>query len=104
MASDYVRNIEQTAANLADAVKAQMTLEDNRHNVKMAAINRIMQSGDNPLTNKPHSFSSAEALVHSDAQYASYLEQIREAEHAKIIARGAYEAACAAARLHAESL
>ncbi|NBT75296.1 hypothetical protein EBZ80_13845 [bacterium] len=102
MASDYVKNIEQAATRLADAVKATMTLEDNRHAVKMAAINRIMKSGDNPLTNKPHSFSSAEALVHSDAQYADYLEQIREAEYSRILARGAYDAALAAARLQSE--
>lgn len=45
---------------------------------KRAAILRLMSS-DNPLTGKPHSASSAEAIVESDAEYAAYLAESTEA-------------------------
>lgn len=99
MANEVVDAIEQAALRLADAVMAESTLEDNRHNVKMFAVERIMRSGDNPLTGKPHSFSSAEAVVNSDPEYAAYLERVRNAVRARILARGGYDAALAAARL-----
>lgn len=96
---DYAQQIVDAGDNLAFAVKEEMALEDNRHNVKMAAVTRIMQSGDNPLTNKPHSFSSAEALVNSDAEYAEYLGRIREAAARRIRARAQYDSAVASAHL-----
>jgi hypothetical protein len=99
MAENFSTLILSATQQLADAVKTEMTLEDNRHSVKLAAITRIMNSGDNPLTGKPHSFSSAEAMVHSDQQYADYLGQLREAAYNRIMARGAYDAALAGARL-----
>lgn len=102
MAKNVADDINSAAADLADAVRRESELEDNRINVKMAAIERIMRAGDNPLTGKPHSFSSAEALVNTDETYASYLGQLRDAVHARIIARGAYDAAIATARLTAE--
>lgn len=98
--ADYARNIETAAARLADAVVAEMALEDTRHTVKLNAIESIMKSGDNKMTGKPHSFSSAEALVHSDELYAEHLEKLRIAARERILAKGAYDAAVAAARLH----
>lgn len=89
--------IEARAATFADTVVREMELEDTRHRVKIAAIDRIMKGGDNPMTGKPHSFSSAEALVHTDSEYTAHLEQQREAARARILARGAYDAALAAA-------
>lgn len=98
---DLIKNIEDRTRELADAVSAEQALEDARINVKLAAIERIMKAGDNPLTNKPHSFSSAEAMVNTDEQYQSYLEQQRNAVRQRILAKGAYDAAKAAARLGA---
>lgn len=95
----FARNIVIASQALADAVEKEMMLEDNRHTVKLAAITRIMNSGDNTLTGKPHSFSSAEALVHADVDYAAHLEQLRIAARERIIARGKYDAAVAAAEL-----
>jgi hypothetical protein len=99
---DLVQNIEEKARDLAAAVVAEQTLEDARINIKLAAIERIMSRGDNTLTGKPHSFSSAEAVVNTDDAYQSYLERQREAVRARILARGAYDAVLAAARLAAE--
>lgn len=97
--ADHAKKIEKAAEALADAVVAEMALEDNRHNVKLSAIEHIMAAGDNKLTGKPHSFSSAEALVHTDDTYADHLSKLRDAARARILAKGAYDAAVAAARL-----
>ena len=50
-----------------------------------------MAAGPNELTGKPHSASSAEAIVEADAQYAAYLSQQRDAVIAKITAQAAYD-------------
>lgn len=94
-----IQNIEKRAAALAEAVAAEQALEDARINIKLAAIERIMSRGDNALTGKPHSFSSAESVVNTDEEYQSYLERQREAVRTRILARGGYDAAVAAARL-----
>lgn len=99
---NYVDAINDAAAKYAKAVENEMTIEDNRVTAKMAAVERIMRSGDNPLTGKAHSFSSAEALVNSDRDYADYLGTARAAAVARILARGAYDAALAEARLAAK--
>lgn len=94
-------DIATTAHLLADAVADEQALEDNRINVKLAAIDRIMSAGDNQFTGKPHSFSSAEALVNTDVEYQAYLERQRQAVRRRILAKGAYDTAIAAARLGA---
>lgn len=102
MSKNFADNITAAAVAIADAVRRESELEDNRISVKMAAVERIMKSGDNPLTGKAHSFSSAEALVNTDITYSDYLGQCRDAAHARMIARGNYDAALATARLAAE--
>jgi hypothetical protein len=97
--SDTVKNIETAAGLLADATVAEMQLEDHRAVVKLTAIDRIMRSGDNPMTGKSHSFSSAEAMVNTDEEYQNYLAKIRDAVRQRILARGNYDASLAAARL-----
>ena len=57
MSKNFADNITVAATALADAVRRESELEDNRISVKMAAVERIMKSGDNPLTGKAHSFS-----------------------------------------------
>jgi hypothetical protein len=96
---ESVKNILNAAARLATAVAREMELEDYRPRVKLQAIEHIMSSGDNKLTGKPHSFSSAETLVHVDDVYAAHLSQLREAAIERILAKGAYDAAIASARL-----
>lgn len=100
-AENLVSDIETAANALAEATAAEQALEDNRINVKIAAIDRIMSAGDNQFTGKPHSFSSAEAIVNTDEEYQAYLERLRNAVRNRIIARGHYDAAVAAARLGA---
>lgn len=92
--------IHETAEKYAAAVQHEMSLEDNRIALKMEAIDRIMKSGDNPMTGKPHSFSSAEALVNTDKEYAQYLAKQRDAVAERIMSKARYEAALAEARLH----
>ncbi len=102
MSADKLLNeVTQATISYAKAVDHEMALEDARIGVKMAAVNRIMTAGDNPLTGKPHSFSSAEALVNTDREYAEYLSTIRAAVSARIVARGNYETAILAAQLAA---
>lgn len=98
-AEDLINNITRAARRLADTTTTESELEDNRHNVKFAVTERIMASGNNKLTGKPHSFSSAEAAATADEEYINYLERLRSATRERIIARGAYEAALAAVRL-----
>lgn len=92
-------NIRAAAHQLSDAVRVQMTLEKDKAPLKLAAISRIISAGDNPLTGKPHSFSSAEAVVHTDAEYDAHLTKIIDATCDKLIAVGAYDAAIAEAHM-----
>jgi len=96
-----VNNITDCAENYAKTVEAEMRLEDERAIVKIAAIQRIMRAGDNLMTSKPHSYSSAEAVVNTDVNYADYLGKLREAAVRRILARGKYDAAIAESRLTA---
>lgn len=88
---------------LADAVFYEMKLMDERHVVKMQAIDDIMASGDNPKTGKPHSFSSAEALVESHRDYAAHLSKLREAARDRVIAKAKYDGAYVAGLLAAKN-
>lgn len=97
--AQLVKNIMTATRRLADATSEESALEDNRHNVKFAVTERIMAAGDNKLTGKPHSFSSAEAAAAADEEYMNYLERLRSATRERILARGAYGATIAAARL-----
>lgn len=100
--TDFAQNITSAARELADATTAEMALENSRFAAKIAAIDRIMSAGDNTFTSKPHSFSSAEAIVNTDTDYQTYLELQRNAIRDRIIARGAYDAAVAAAHLQGD--
>lgn len=94
--------VHEAAEKYAAAVKHEMELEDGRIGIKMSAIKRIMDAGDNPLTGKPHSFSSAEALVNTDKDYARLLEQQRDAVVERIMAKARYEAALLEGKLNAD--
>lgn len=96
---DYATKIRTTGVALADAVKKTIDMENRRHVVKLACIDRIMKAGDNPLTGKAHSFSSAEAAVAADAEYLAYLDTLSTAIREKLVAEAEFAAAKAAARL-----
>lgn len=98
-----LHNIADAAEHLAEATKNEMALEHGRPVVKMQAIAGIIKAGDNPLTGKPHSFSSAEMLVEQDPVYAAHLAKLREAVENRILARGRYDAALVEAQMHANS-
>jgi len=94
-----LNNIDAATKTLADAVEKEMSLEDGRAKVKMEAVQRIMDAGDNPMTGKPHSFSSAEAMANTDKVYSDYLATVRQAAVQRILARGRYESALIEAQL-----
>jgi tRNA G37 N-methylase Trm5 len=73
-------------------VAAEMLLEDTRPLVKYEAIGRIMGT-PNTVTNKPHSASSAEAIVETDAEYWAVLAKKRQAVVDKLHAHASLEAA-----------
>ena len=69
----------------ADAVHTLATLEDQRHLFKLAAIERLAANSTQPISGKPHSYSSAESLAETDEAYASYLAELREAARQRIL-------------------
>lgn len=103
MSCEYAKKIEDAGAELANAIYAEMQLMDERHVVKMQAIDEIMASGDNPKTGKPHSFSSAEAQVESHPDYAAHLSKLREAARDRTLAKAQYDSAYVAGLLAAKN-
>lgn len=91
-ADEAITALEQAAQDLADARGHEQGLEDERPLVKAAAIARMVGT-ENPLNGKPHSASSAEAVVEQDAAYAEHRRQQRNAVRATQLAWGQYEAA-----------
>lgn len=96
----YEQDILAAGKALADATLAEMVIEDTRPIKKVEAIGRIIGT-TNHATGKPHSASSAEALVELDGEYAEVLKAKRAAVYARIVAKANYEATLAAARLGA---
>lgn len=97
--TSLLSNIAKATEALAEAVSNEMSLEDGRAKIKMEAVQRIMAAGDNPMTGKPHSFSSAEAVANTDKVYNDYLATVRQAAVQRILARGRYDAALIEAQL-----
>jgi hypothetical protein len=73
-AEEAIITFERAGESYARLVGREMDLEADRHAQKQAAIRRVMQ-GINELTAKPHSASSAEAIVETDLEYRDYLRQ-----------------------------
>lgn len=84
--------IETAAEALAQAQATEQQLEDDRAEVKEAAILRLMQL-PNQTTGKPHSASSAKDVVEFDEQYRAHRATQRAAVIATQRAWGQYEAA-----------
>lgn len=81
----------------AECVADEMGLEDRRPLEKQRAVLKIMLE-TNPATNKPHSASSAEAVVETDPDYMQYRVFQRET----VVEKNTAYAAMTAARLRAE--
>lgn len=78
LARAAITDCQTAGTDYAAAVHREMTLEHERPAKKAAAIRRIMASGDNPLTQKPHSASSAESIAETDHEYAAHLWELRD--------------------------
>jgi hypothetical protein len=89
----------KTGEDWSTWTEREAQLEADRCGVKQEAIRRIMASGDNPLTGRPHSASSAEAIVERDHEYYAHLGRQREAVYCRMNARTAWEAARLTAEL-----
>jgi len=98
----WIEGINRSAHELAEATNRESYLEDLRAIRKVEAIRRIMAGGPNDLTGKPHSSSSAEAIVETDEKYFAHRGEQRAAVQATIQARGHYEAMKLKARLAVE--
>lgn len=82
-----------SAQHHAATARHEMALEHLKPIRKHEAITRIMASGTNPMTGKLHSYSSAETLAETDAEYAQHLAQLRDAVAARITAAAEQRAA-----------
>lgn len=71
--------------------KQESDLEADRTAVKSAAIRRIMAGPNERNPEKPHSVSSAEAVVESDPEYRAYLATQSETVFSKNMAWAAME-------------
>lgn len=94
--------VEGAALALAGSVERETELEDARPLIKGEAIKRLMESALNPLTGKPHSVSSAEAVVERDPQYMEHRRTQRAAVCDTIVMRAKLHAAELRARLAVE--
>lgn len=96
-AEQAIDAIAEAAQHLADAVVTEQQLENERCIAMSAAIERIMAT-TNPLTQKPHSASSAKEIVETDVEYMTY----RHAQAAAVRRRICAWSALKAAELRAE--
>lgn len=87
-----VQGIKTATEGLVEARDIVAALEDQRPLKKRDAILRLIGT-ENPLTGKPHSASSAEAIVESDPAYAAHRLEQRRAEADVLFARANYEIA-----------
>lgn len=85
---EYQRAVDQ----FAELVAAEMNHQADKPARKTAAIRRIMGT-QNPLTQAPHSGSSAEKVVELDEEYRHYLWQGSNIVVEKIKAEGRVHAA-----------
>lgn len=87
-----------SAMDHARLTKRESDLEAERCTVKSAAILRILGE-QNPLNGKPHSATSAEAVVETDPEYRAYLATQSETVFAKNMAWAGMESFKLRARL-----
>lgn len=89
---DIDRLIAATADTYAQALARESELHALRGVRKSEAIVRLIGT-DNAETGKPHSASSAEKVVESDAEYAAFLKSCRDSVVERIRREAEYEAA-----------
>lgn len=74
--AEALEHLEVMAKLYREAALQEAVAEAKRPLEKLAAITRIMEQ-PNPLTEKAHSYSSAEAMVEADKDYAHFLGTLR---------------------------
>lgn len=84
--------LEEAGERKADAVARCIVLEDQRPVIKARCVAEWV-GAENPINGKPHSASSAEAIIESHPVYAEHRALQRQAEVDKILAFARYDAA-----------
>ena len=88
---EHAQAIVTAGDRLAEAVEREMALTDEWPLVKLDAIDRLMKTSTQ-LSGKPHSLTSAESVVETDAAAMAHKVAIRTATRDKIKAKAYYEA------------
>jgi hypothetical protein len=95
---DAIAALHEAADELGRAKMDEQYLEDARAEVKVEAIKRLMQQ-TNPLTNRPHSASSAADVVELDDEYVEHRTKQRDAALYTYRCLAAFDAARAHLRI-----
>jgi hypothetical protein len=102
VAEAAINEYEREGQAYAAFVHRELELEAGRPAVKCDAIRRILGASDAPNTNivngRPHSASSAEAVVETDHGYRAYLT----VQHEVVLSKHAAYTRMTSARLRAE--
>ena len=99
VARNAIEAVRKAGTALAFAISHEAQLIREKPVRKVDAIRRIMQA-ENGLTGKPHSATSAEAVVETDPEYLVYLRQSTEAVVRRELTRVELVAARLEAQLH----
>jgi hypothetical protein len=85
-AREAIARVRRAGAEYAHAIGQEAALVREKPGRKLDAVLRIMQ-GENRLTSKPHSATSAEAVVELDAEYREFCRQLTAATCQRELAR-----------------
>lgn len=96
ISSDLIA-IRERALVLCAAIRVEHAAIRERDDHLIAVVNSLIGQ-PNPLTNKPHSQSSAEAIAKDDARYRVLADARLDAECARLMASAEYECAKLSAR------
>lgn len=88
---EQIDAVEQAAGKLADAMAREAAKRAEKAEHEAAVVASLIGS-PNPMTNKPHSASSATEAAGQDEGTVALRREIADAECAVVRARGEYEA------------
>lgn len=97
-AEHRVQQIENAAVNVAFAIRAETAARDERDDFLEALVNALVGQ-PNPMTEKPHSATSAEKAAKCSEDYRAKETAVLNAECKRILAWADYERAKLNAKL-----
>ena len=93
-----IEDISLRASDLTQAILFEQAAIAERDDYLTALMNSLIGQ-PNPMTNKPHSQTSAEAAAKEDGRYRELCAARTDAECARLMASAAYDVAKLSARL-----